>query len=189
MSNNKSIKFDNLLPKDDLNLQGEARFGAFKYAMEDPKIRNVGITGNYGSGKSSFLQTMKLEDKCLNVSLASFTFLGDDTSNTTQETKKGSNDTGVKKCDNLHELKNDGLFVNLSKEQLRNIEISILHQLIYKKSMKELPNSRLPRITGYTDNNARTIFLEVISFIVSLVLIMCKMKELLGVFLVVKELY
>ena len=122
MSNNKSIKFDNLLPKDDLNLQGEARFGAFKYAMEDPKIRNVGITGNYGSGKSSFLQsaikTMKLEDKCLNVSLASFTFLGDDTSNTTQETKKGSNDTGVKKCDNLHELKNDGLFVNLSKEQL-----------------------------------------------------------------------
>ena len=176
MSNKKSIKFDNLLPKDNLSLEGEARFDAFKYAIEDPKIRNIGITGNYGSGKSTFLQsaikTMEIEDKCLNVSLASFTFLGDDTNNTTQQTKEGTDDAGGKKTNNQQELKNDNLFVNLSKEQLRNIEISILHQLIYKKSMKELPNSRLPRITGYTDNNARTIFLEVISFIVPLILIL-----------------
>lgn len=48
---------------------------ALQYAIENPKISNVALTGNYGSGKSSILESFKQhhpEFRYLNISLAVF---------------------------------------------------------------------------------------------------------------------
>ena len=49
-----NIPFDNLLPKNDLPITEDSSFKALEYAIDDKRICNIGITGNYGSGKSSF---------------------------------------------------------------------------------------------------------------------------------------
>ncbi len=43
-------------------------YNAMKYAIDNPEIKNIAISGNYGSGKSSVIQTFfdKLENKKYN---------------------------------------------------------------------------------------------------------------------------
>ena len=163
-----NIPFDNLLPKNNLPITDDSSFKALEYAISAQRIRNIGITGNYGAGKSSFLLSFfnhkNLEEKCINVSLASFSLNGDSSKN-----KESKNESEIKEDDESTENEEillfdstDNNFVELSKEQLQNIEISILHQLIYKHSVKELPNSRLPRITGFSIKESRNLFKEII---------------------------
>ena len=174
----KNIPFDNLLPKNDLPITDDSSFKALEYAISDQRIRNIGITGNYGAGKSSFLLSFfnhkNLEEKCINVSLASFSLNGDSSKN-----KESKNESEIKEDDESTENEEillfdstDNNFVELSKEQLQNIEISILHQLIYKHSVKELPNSRLPRITGFSIQESRNLFKEIIFFSIFFFLIL-----------------
>ena len=173
-----NIPFDNLLPKNDLPITDDSSFKALEYAISDQRIRNIGITGNYGAGKSSFLLSFfnhkNLEEKCINVSLASFSLNGDSSKN-----KESKNESEIKEDDESTENEEillfdstDNNFVELSKEQLQNIEISILHQLIYKHSVKELPNSRLPRITGFSIQESRNLFKEIIFFSIFFFLIL-----------------
>lgn len=173
-----NIPFDNLLPKNDLPITEDSSFKALEYAISDQRITNIGITGNYGAGKSSFLLSFfnhkNLEEKCINVSLASFSLNGDSSKN-----KESKNESEIKEDDESTENEEillfdstDNNFVELSKEQLQNIEISILHQLIYKHSVKELPNSRLPRITGFSIQESRNLFKEIIFFSIFFFLIL-----------------
>jgi len=180
-----NIPFDNLLPKNDLPITDDSSFKALEYAISDQRIRNIGITGNYGAGKSSFLLSFfnhkNLEEKCLNVSLASFSLNGDssedkkvineteielDNENIIVSRIKGINSEveSIKSDDKQNQQSVSDCFMELSKEQLQNIEISILHQLIYKHSVKDLPNSRLPRITGFSIHESRNLFKEIIFF-------------------------
>jgi hypothetical protein len=46
-----------------------------KFSVDNPKVKNVALTGSYGSGKSSIIQTFEnkfSELECLNISLATF---------------------------------------------------------------------------------------------------------------------
>ena len=85
----------------------DSSFKALEYAIDDKRISNIGITGNYGSGKSSFLLSFfyhkNLEEKCLNVSLASFSLNGD-----SSENKKVINETEI-------ELDNENIIVSRIK--------------------------------------------------------------------------
>lgn len=92
---------------------------------EKYKNKNIAITGGYGAGKSSILNTYfrtnkfenePLKEKVLYVSLGSF-------------------------------IEND----NNSDNKEKSIEISILQQIIYSVSKEEIPFSRITRI----DNNYR----------------------------------
>lgn len=188
-----NIPFDNLLPKNDLPITEDSSFKALEYAIDDKRICNIGITGNYGSGKSSFLLSFfklkKIEEKCVNVSLASFSSNEDSSENkkVINETEieldneniivsriKGINSEveSIKSDDKQNQQSVSDCFMELSKEQLQNIEISILHQLIYKHSVKELPNSRLPRITGFSSKESRNLFKEIIFFSIFFFLIL-----------------
>lgn len=67
------LNFQNLSPKDDINLDvyGEA----LDYAFSNEKVKNIAITGSYGSGKSSLIETYKKkhqEYRFINISLAHF---------------------------------------------------------------------------------------------------------------------
>jgi hypothetical protein len=90
-----------------------------KFALSQNKTNNIAITGPYGSGKSSVLQTFQKKNpqwKYLNISLATFK-------------------------DDL-EVEN----ANSKEIEIEAIEKSILQQLFYSVDQKTLPRSRLKRI-------------------------------------------
>ena len=65
--------FQSLLPKDDVDLHSYQ--DALDYAMEHEEIRNVALSGSYGSGKSSVINSYEkccTAKKFLHISLADF---------------------------------------------------------------------------------------------------------------------
>lgn len=111
---------------------------AMKYAIDNPKIKNIAIAGNYGSGKSSVIQTFfeKLENKKYNpiyVSLAAFNkddYIGNSIDHVVGEEK-------IKEIQNKNEFQH-------------TLEKSILQQLLYQANIKEVPLSRFKRINKHS---------------------------------------
>lgn len=105
------------------------------------KIKNIAISGPYGSGKSSVLQTFKKRNKnkdfkFLNISLATF-----------------------------KEIKTDPPKPE-DKDLLRLIELSILQQFFYHEKDDKIPDSRFKKIKSHS----KWFFtLQTISFIVFLI--------------------
>ena len=68
--------FKKLTPINDADIE-QAHIDAINFAIEDKDVLNVAVSGNYGSGKSSFIETYKekfnnKKKKFLHVSLAHF---------------------------------------------------------------------------------------------------------------------
>lgn len=119
-------------------------------SAEKHKIRNVALTGPFGSGKSSVLVTLQ-EDfskgrNYLPISLA--TLQANEEDNTTESDDKTSDDE--KRIENLN----------------RKIEYSILQQLIYREKAKTVPNSRFRRIVHLSKWE---LFIYPLSVILSLI--------------------
>lgn len=72
---NKNIKFHSLAPTDNAE-NSDIYLSALDWAIKEPNINNIAATGNYGSGKSSILNTYqkksKTKERFLNISLATF---------------------------------------------------------------------------------------------------------------------
>src|SRR5690606_36727998 len=105
-------------------------------------IKNIALTGPYGSGKSSILKTFQANNKnqelrFLNISLATFK----------EENPKPDSPEG-------HEL-------------LRLIELSILQQIFYHENDEEIPDSRFKRIKNTKSNKVWKVFVFVSVFILS----------------------
>lgn len=86
-------------------------------ALENAKVKNIAISGSYGSGKSSFIKTFEKQNgqyNFLDISLATFK-------------QKDNGDKG-------------------NKIDLSLIEKSILEQIFYKVKNKNIPQSRLKKI-------------------------------------------
>lgn len=114
---------------------------ALEWALKNRNIKNVALTGAYGSGKSSIIRTFEKEHRgyrYLNISLASFT----DTS---------------EQIDPSREY--DKREVNID----RLIELSILQQMFYHVKHKRIPDSRFKRIKsiGKTGVFAKSLVLIV----------------------------
>ncbi len=128
-------------------------------ALKDEKVKNIALTGPYGSGKSSVIETLLKENKChwpweedkkhhyLKISLATLDACKEklekqenqDTKPTDKKTTI-SDQTLPPQPDKGEQQKNPEDLLN------RRIEYSILQQLIYKETRCKLPNSRLKRI-------------------------------------------
>lgn len=67
-------KFVNLAPTDEADESG-VYAEAINFAISDTKVKNIALTGPYGSGKSSIIQSFlkKQRPKALHISLAAFT--------------------------------------------------------------------------------------------------------------------
>lgn len=115
---NDAIFFD-LAPVDNADNDGTYR-QALDFAMRNPAVRNIALTGPFGSGKTSIIKTYERESnyRFLNVSLATF-----NDPNTTDESVKNPEEVTVK------------------------VERSILQQMLYGADNSTLPYSRFKRIS------------------------------------------
>lgn len=108
------------------------------------RIKNIAITGPYGSGKSSIIQTLEHDFpqfKYLNISLA--TLRADSHLNEAKESEEVSNN-----FDNDNNEANEDEKIDALN---RRIEYSILQQIIYKEKSSKVPNSRLRRIRHFSN--------------------------------------
>ncbi|GAQ16035.1 DNA-binding protein [Myroides odoratimimus] len=123
---------------------------ALLWSLENRKkedIKNIALTGPYGSGKSSILKTFqknyKGKDlKFLNISLATF--------------KEEDSELG-KKEDQVHK-----------SELLRLIETSILEQIFYHEEDNKIPDSRFKKIKSYNLKKLLLLSLGYLLFLISL---------------------
>lgn len=123
---NKNNFYNPLSPTSNAENSGDY-LDAIKWALDNRKtIRNIAITGPYGSGKSSIIQTfqktyrLNSNYKFLNISLATF-----------KEDKE------------IDLLNKDD---NKNNEALRLIELSILQQIFYHESDSNIPDSRFSKV-------------------------------------------
>ncbi len=101
------------------------------HAIKNEDIRNIALTGPFGSGKSSILQTLMVEHQefsYLPISLA--TLQADDKESTTS----GNDEQDIETLN-------------------RKIEYSILQQIIYREKAETVPNSRFKRIVHIEKDN------------------------------------
>ena len=132
----KEIPFQHLAPID--TVDDKTTFDALDYALSQNNIHNVALTGNYGAGKSSILESyIKQKNKIhflkglferftkrkkifLKISLATFAIEIDAESDNQNET--------------------------IPQTTAQEIEKSILQQIFYRKSGKKFPYSHFSRI-------------------------------------------
>ena len=131
--------FSNLAPVSDGQNQ-EIYIDLLKKGVSDKDVKNIALTGSYGSGKSSILKrflnelSKKEKDKYLEISLANF--------------DKNSKD----------------------EEKEQSIERSILQQIFYKVSKNKVPYSKLNRTENKASGElwlyAFLFFIWVVSFFI-----------------------
>ncbi|MEQ7801805.1 hypothetical protein ABDJ41_18565 [Pedobacter sp. ASV1-7] len=146
--------YHSLSPLGDADPEG-AYAQALKWALKNRKsedIKNIAVTGTYGSGKSTILKTFQKHNKdkdlsFLNISLATFK----------EET----------------DLKNtpDG------SDLLRLIELSILQQIFYREEDEKIPDSRFKKIKSL--DNKRLQKLSVSLFLLVLATVQLFNKKFL----------
>lgn len=131
---NNPKAFDDLTPSIIENEETYAR--SIFWALKNKNIKNIALTGSYGSGKSSIIKTFKEKYKqfdYLNISLATF-----------------EDCTDENKVKNKPKTKEE----ILQREELnQKIELSILQQMLYIEKSKTLPNSRFKRIRNFKNHN------------------------------------
>lgn len=119
------FKFNKLTPLSNVNID-PSHDAAMKYALEDKGIKNVAISGNYGSGKSSFIETYKSKNsnfKPLHISLAHFF------SHNNFENEKNAHS----------DMTQDQTEKRDVKEQINIIEGKIINQLLHQIDSKYIP--------------------------------------------------
>lgn len=167
------IKYEHLAPKTDIKNEEAKSFNeSLDYALNNPQIHNVAITGSYGSGKSSLIssyieQQKKHDKRFLQISLASFTLektIDKQTTNEINTEEEVYEDVILEdnESDNAEtEIENSVVDIenNDTKNKkestsstyipfstLQKIEKSIIQQMFYRESGFKLPFSRFKRI-------------------------------------------
>lgn len=150
--NSDSIKDDGVSKYHALTpvlVEDEVYFEALNFAIENNNVKNIALTGPYGSGKSSiitsFENSKKKQLKFLNISLASF--------------KESINEPSEKDGDEEKQQKQDRL-----------VERSLLQQMLYGDSSNQLTYSRFKRITVPNENKVHVESLAIVIwlFVISL---------------------
>lgn len=129
LENVRSVYAD-FAPTDNLSNEEES-IKALHWAFNNTRIKNIALTGPYGAGKSSVIESyLKIYKKCkaINISLATFDGCAWDEISKLQEQKK------------YDEAK------TLIKELEDELEKGILKQLFYKVDAGKIPLSRYRKL-------------------------------------------
>ena len=111
-----------------------------KSAIDDEDVRNVAISGPYGSGKSSIIKTFEKnypKYKCLNLSLAAFA----------EEFQSLQNDSNSDGKSRGNKANGEGQsFVDPNVVKMEQLEFSLVQQFFYHVKASGIPDSRFGRI-------------------------------------------
>lgn len=125
----KSV-YSDLVPIDSLDSETES-LKALHWAISNPKIKNIALTGPYGAGKSSIIKSyLKQYPKCRAIDLSLATFDG-------RSWDKVQQLFDEQKYDDAH---------NAKKEFEEELERGILKQLFYKVDASKIPLSRYRKL-------------------------------------------
>lgn len=110
-----------------------------KAAIDNEDVRNVAISGTYGSGKSSIIKTFEMlypKYKCLNLSLAAFAEELEDyiNTNTIEQKEHGQKDD------------KEVSLIDAENVQMEQLEYSLVQQFFYHVKANRIPDSRFGRI-------------------------------------------
>nr|WP_294990041.1 hypothetical protein [uncultured Sediminibacterium sp.] len=155
---------------------GVSYIEAIRWGIENPNVKNMAVTGTYGSGKSSILGTFRHQNpqyKFLAISLASFV-----TGKSEEVEQNGQNQTPSQ----------HNHYTPIDSDQQRLIETSILQQIFYHVKGSTIPDSRFNRIKRLSKTAiffrtivlAATIFSILFLFKPSLITDLNWAKEILG---------
>ena len=137
-SENDGNEFETLTPKLIDDDKAKVYFKALDFAFSRADVRNIAVTGPYGSGKSttilSYLHLHKII-KYINVSLADF-----------------------------------DISDNKSQPATKEVELSILQQILYKENRNALPDSRIDRIQLKNSMYINGVFYSTLKIIFPLLL-------------------
>lgn len=131
-SETDELEYVDLAPIDNIK-KGDIYCKALEWALKNENIKNIALTGSYGSGKSSIIHTYINKHphlQYLDISLASFC------EELTQKNNKSNN------ADDDANF-NNGDTIKFSENR---IEEGILKQLFYKVDYKKIPHSRYRKI-------------------------------------------
>lgn len=128
--NNEKSVYSDLVPIDNLDSKMEI-LKALHWAVSNSKIRNIALTGPYGAGKSSIIQSyLKQYPKCKAIDLSLATFDG-------RSWGKVQQLFDEQKYEDAHKAK---------KEFEDELERGILKQLFYKVNADKIPLSRYRKL-------------------------------------------
>ena len=175
-------EFHSLLPYD--GIKWNKTFDALHWALNEPKINNIAITGYFGSGKSSFWESYikqvkenNLDDReIINISLAKFSckcdknFKCDENSSEKSKYDVKPSDSGYKVFSG--EEISDYDQWRIYQEQKKNeeeleieIERGILEQILYSVENEEIPASRFKKIKDLSKETKILYSLIILSLI------------------------
>lgn len=132
MTESEFNKYQHLAPVTDVQLS-DAYTSAFEYALSNEHVKNIAVSGPYGSGKSSVIRSYAnlRNKKFLVISLAAFNVNGcvgqDESNSETNDSETNDNETLAR---NVREL----------------VQRSIVQQIIYGEDANQLTFSRFSKI-------------------------------------------
>lgn len=137
----------------------------------DNDIRNIALTGPYGSGKSSIIKTFEKNNVnkklvFLNISLATFNE-ENEAENERQPENEDSPNLGAilrSKVKSIQDLKTE----KNKEKQLRLIEYSILQQIFYHETDSKIPDSRFRKIQSLSEHDEYFTKLGIFVFVIAL---------------------
>lgn len=166
--NTKDIMLESLSPTDKAD-KNNVYCSAIKNSLDNESNFNIGITGGYGSGKSSIIKSFE-KKYCSNynfihISLAKF--------NSAEENSNSKNNIGIPVINDVQltiNSDNNEIEVNSKSNNTctefdinQSIEQSILQQIFYHENSRKVPDSRFIRIKrlSYRRNFTYSILLTI----------------------------
>lgn len=146
------------LEKEDASYQTVEELNRVLESAKAEHIRNVALTGPFGSGKSSVLLTL-MENfknrKYLSISLATLQANKEESTSDETSQEKETEEEKEKRIESLN----------------RKIEYSILQQLIYKEKTSTVPNSRFRRIVHLSKKEIGVYSVGIVGFAIALLVL------------------
>lgn len=142
----KKGEYHSLAPKSNIEQKGKDAhyFEMFDTAVNDISIKNIAVTGGYGSGKSSliksYLNKRGLSRKFLFISLANI--------GNKEKNQNNKNDESIEQNKDIKYIIKDGCKQTNENNDKNNYEIeqSILQQIFYSQKAKKVRSSRFKQI-------------------------------------------
>ncbi|WP_461791383.1 YobI family P-loop NTPase [Pedobacter sp.] len=138
---------------------------------EEKDIKNIALTGPYGSGKSSVLKTFEKkyasdELVFLNISLATFK---EEKGEAASKLKKIGSGNTVGPHGQEDNDQNGHTTAAEKQALLRLVELSILQQIFYHEKDEDIPDTRFKKTRSFSEESAKWLTLSIFLFLTSLV--------------------